>query len=1615
MNSNQSTRNVKTRVTRSSYELGSDEGLVEERLKNLLTNAKEQERPGNIFNKIQEVPKLRRSVVTRAVQNVICSTPMPTDKKRGFFCADNSINISPINPISEEAEINEEKNEQDAEQCEKFQEDHKQRNKEAKVILIRASLPIVISDSEDENEVESIQKGENENVKENGDTRIHYGTRSKSKNSIENYIKNIPNNTENLRAFKDKSNNKGSSFRNAVSVGKHESLQQSKHSNRTHSNKTEVDAIHQNTADTCANRNLKNVNVIQHFTIPLQRESSIDNLNILRVPNCIRDTQNDCKGLESPSSSPEKSSTHQDNVNLEKNKIVEEVVDQGLKSIIGTKSQNLSTENRSGKKEPKAIIEEINSPTIKTSNVTYKRESRRKITQKSNSNTDVKSPERDISKENISKNKGTVKDSDVQHQRRISPRKLSFTSKDEDKYNEAIIQENQNISETVKEPVKLSKIPISRSSSKSRDKNPDPTSKNISQKNASTVETRRQKCKKENSFHPVKSPPKRPPRKLRKKKLAVTGNISKINPGPSDILQGKLDANNYDELLRQPDTERTENTTNNELVIAANKLDQSDFNKVIIKDASLVLENNLHNKKDEVKENHPNPEKTLIETGTSPLILTPDKNDKAVTHFKEVVEAGTSPCHFSDEKDIFRAIDSEKAEKLNQLVLKLLGRSQKPLIDNSRSDTGIQKSNWNLLEKNENPSELLSTHKDEQVPVTVTNKEVQTSLQGASESQGLNEKITAFYGDQHSKNSSTDHSDVISDLEKRTKNRHVLYESLKEDLSTNFSSSDEEVVEGVDSNVENRPWRLEESLEVLPGRSSCRLNFLKSAQEIEEERLSGGYNYNKSEDRRNRQKESDIDISLQTNFADYTKKNKLQIYSRMTQYGSEKISQSTKLHPADVDKRSSSPRSVMSDLVISESDSNGDCQSNNQNEEPLLPTKNNTLYAAENKNNSSNEAIKDAAFNSIVQSNTELAPENDNNLSDKNPELPLRATSTAGEVVNESKFNERSTYTRSGKTNYKSTKMQKNKPSKANSIDSEEKEDLVHSDNEILAVPLEDTDPPAMEQTSLRTKESSLKALDKTDKIANSKAEHQYEKKLGNIITSPETTSSVQKQNTRSSFSKNSPVIKPVKARTQKSNRRKKISENDDGVSSTTVDAGDVTGLRRSGRERKAVQRHFTGVIATRSEKILQFRKSTKARTKKTVKEANNEVTKETVPKKKGQRKRKGLNNNEPQDEKVQESNRSVSDALHGADNRSSSQLETHATVINEVYSRTASCSNTVTRKSRRPHCDTSTHDMPQDVISNKRSKILHSNRNFEAANADKCGVSSNNGTNDSEFVNFNGNTNAGEMDCNTNGNSGSNSVEDNFNDVPSQSHVAPNGDFVPQDNLHGVEEFTTVNKVVEKDSGRSTMLKSTSFEESNAWISRPLTGRITKNYKKNSNVCTKISKVLSRSMNISREQEIVNDNQLITVDSFSVANNDADIRSRGTSISQLRQSDNQYINLFTNGNLVSMKFIENVPKYKLVKDNLMVSDLVRNEKDGGTMGYLKVPPHGQKSLHIARKFALFYFVIDGEGFIQVHNKSTKVCKLSFFIVPLGIEYTIINTSKENPLVLGFVKMPVSL
>lgn len=261
------------------------------------------------------------------------------------------------------------------------------------------------------------------------------------------------------------------------------------------------------------------------------------------------------------------------------------------------------------------------------------------------------------------------------------------------------------------------------------------------------------------------------------------------------------------------------------------------------------------------------------------------------------------------------------------------------------------------------------------------------------------------------------------------------------------------------------------------------------------------------------------------------------------------------------------------------------------------------------------------------------------------------------------------------------------------------------------------------------------------------------------------------------------------------------------------------------------------------------------------------------------------------------------------------SQAEVNVTVIDRVADEMAGCTNTINTNTKKHlseiNSDSSTHR-------SKRSKKMDSNENFQTNNrseneelskkeADTLRSIGNISDSSKNIIVYPSNM---SQDGETGNNGISHCVQNSSNHFSPPYHVVAQGDHaipssLPKDNLNSIEECTNVNKAVEKDSGRSTMLKSSTFEESNARITKPLTGRISKNYKKKDNFGDKISKVLARSVNTSREYEILNEKEPDTFDSLDV--NNADVRSIRTSLFQSQLTAGEYINLWSNENLVSL------------------------------------------------------------------------------------------------------------
>ncbi|KAJ8985925.1 hypothetical protein NQ317_010682 [Molorchus minor] len=426
--------------------------------------------------------------------------------------------------------------------------------------------------------------------------------------------------------------------------------------------------------------------------------------------------------------------------------------------------------------------------------------------------------------------------------------------------------------------------------------------------------------------------------------------------------------------------------------------------------------------------------------------------------------------------------------------------------------------------------------------------------------------------------------------------------------------------------------------------------------------------------------------------------------------------------------------------------------------------------------------------------------------------------------------------------------------------------------------------------------------------------------------------------------------------------------ENDDGVSSTTVESHEVTGVRRSTRERRPLE------------------SSSKPRTKKN----SNKTVRDKSPVKKGRGRKKVQKNQEQKTETEAAREKEVNPVANTMDREENTplitdvpktirkrhnndRLQTSSDEISEevpVKNKKTSGSNTPALRKSSPQKNHNTNE----VSSSTEHQI-----NF-SANADV----GNNDIPDEGIENFKRmDTNINDMNSNevvTNAGCQNNSVDGEY---PDEYEYRDSGDVFPKrqtettSNLEGHIQTQFI-KPPDKDSGRSTMLKSTTFEDSHQKPSKTLTGRIAKKYKKKENFDTKISKVLSRSINQSREVELLNGKDPKLVD----MSHKEERLLRRSSILQTKPANGEFINLLTHDDVVSIKYVEKTHAYKEVGDSLMVTDVLKNG---------------------------FYFICEGEGLIQVHNKTAKVGKMDHFIVPLGVEYSINNLSKDDCLVLGFV------
>lgn len=1038
---------------------------------------------------------------------------MVTEKRRDFFCTDNSLNISPIDSISEEVEVNEYKTGQDYEQSKKLQNEIPQGNLEGKIMLPRATLPIVISDSDEE--VKGIlEEKRSKKLKKNVQVGSHYNTRSLSKKISENQ------NTENtvgIDYLKDISNNNKHNLRDTLSVKKNNAIQENKQS-RTNSAQVKVDSLlkndstKQNTTNVHASvnlkqykspknislRNKKNAGVDQTPTTPHRKENvsqtPLDNNNSKSNQNvsnrnpksldCIDNTKKNYEQTELVSPRLGRSRKFS-------SKLENEISDHSKKHSVKTVSQNVSAVDNYEQDEPAEIVGSwlngIENANEFKKSATYNGQNSEKSLQKSGS----KSAGKTFSSKKLIKTRDVGKD-----QRRIPPRKLSFASKDGDKNSESDVpteEGDKNIFEAVEEPVKMSEIPSLRSRTKSRENNLEANINSVKK----IVDIKLSVNNKENPSESEKSFPKRPPRKKMLKKKSATA--------ASEVCENIL-------LTRSVRAERKTTTTTE------------------LQNNTKLLQNNGTNGT-EFSENKRNPEKTLVEVGLSPIKFTPEGNGNVTKCQEKAAEGSLSNRNINGERKIPTFTDNEKAKKINQLIFKLSQYANSLVIeDKSVSDTQLQNENANANKKNKDLPGPLSNH------IEMSNKGVQTSLKrtnlrscrkASRLTPDLCKKAIHFEGSNSSKSTLTDNSEIIKDVEKK----YLLFESVGDNVTLNFSSSDDEVYGS--SSLQNGPWRLDENLKIFPRRSSCKLNFLRSAQEIEmDKELQGNNKYYESDsetdDLENMTKK--LTVLPQPVPVDREKKSKVQIYSNATLRTNEKVSKNIAIKSPDVDKRPLTSRTSEFDPDHAPDEHNKEHSYNISKFMEGIKSK-----------GSSN---KDTTLRASVQSNTEVIANENNNCEDIDPVPYLRISNSdtvetdhKSSPSNEGNENSRSS-NKKGKTISVSVNKRTSKSNRTNSSDHQMENIVQDDDGEILAVPLEHSVPPVLEQ-----------ALE-TDENVDDRAEHQRRLVilLDKVIKSPTDALHSETRNTNKSQSKSSPFLKPVKAKAPRSRKKKIIPDNDGNI-----------------------------------------------------------------------------------------------------------------------------------------------------------------------------------------------------------------------------------------------------------------------------------------------------------------------------------------------------------------------------------------------------------------------------------------------------------------------------------
>ncbi|KAJ8985924.1 hypothetical protein NQ317_010681 [Molorchus minor] len=502
------------------------------------------------------------------------------------------------------------------------------------------------------------------------------------------------------------------------------------------------------------------------------------------------------------------------------------------------------------------------------------------------------------------------------------------------------------------------------------------------------------------------------------------------------------------------------------------------------------------------------------------------------TRRTEIVDKGTSPIfeNYTDNlgfgKDAL--LDNEKRETFNRLLLKMsckfLDSPNTPIIEDNGTcltrSRRAQTFNRNITQPTECNAEA--------APVRRINREVQTSQQTQTTSsvdnilktyrRKRNPRRQAVRHDM-SDGSTTDESDILREFDKghmeRKKCPNVLFKSLADVMLPSFSSSDEEMMH---INSENLPWRLDGDLVSVPRRSSYKLSFLRSAWEIEMERSRKTVVNKDSSDSETDMKIRNTDKHRKSS----PKKNcSRKVYEEEQIAISQENCENKATNESPTDEERSCSNSVVSAVRFSEPETEDDvvCQKVinviSDVRLPPLPSTNVVKNPVENINSSlplttKNLKEHDRSANKMDKSDDRLCYQDLGNIQ------PVAAV--------------------------------------AKSVRS----DSIHGDDsEILALPLDNSDEERLIEDNAK-KKSGLQEFVEHSLVNNVQPEEKIDAKASPKKTRLE--ASTTKQNIRSTSSDNQPEEVNFKVPKKRDRKPKKQidMENDDGVSSTTVESHEV-------------------------------------------------------------------------------------------------------------------------------------------------------------------------------------------------------------------------------------------------------------------------------------------------------------------------------------------------------------------------------------------------------------------------------------------------------------------------